>query len=238
VSKDSVSVSISASNSSLLESLFKILTVTNQSISSQYNCFYTSKWPHFLSQSPPSAADCYVLSHSPPVTGTYANKMVRHPEIVRPQAASLLHWLSTKFGQTKLALVNVKWSVQWNSAICWQDMMRRWHSPEWTVATNGRAALKMFVAHDHKNQSDQNNKGTRRSTIHDGSLPIAAAVHAASTFAHAVYEQTNLWTWEHLVYSAAVPIIYKLPPRCVVPTPNVQHESTTQSIRRTWRLRW
>ena len=57
--------------------------------------------------------------------------------------------------------------------------------------------------------------------------------------AHAVYEQTNLWTWEHLVYSAAaVPIIYKPPPRCVVPTPNVQHESTTQSIRRTWRLRW
>ena len=64
------------------------------------------------------------------------------------------------------------------------------------------------------------------STIID-MLRAAAAVHVALTFAHAVYEQTNLSTQEQLVYSAAVPIIFKPPTRFVVPMPNVQHESTS-----------
>jgi hypothetical protein len=93
VSKDSVFVSISASNSS------QILIVTNRFISSQYDCLCTSEWPHFLSQSPPISSGLLCSVSFPSIhwhvckrNGYNIQRLSGH------SAASTLHWSFAKFG--------------------------------------------------------------------------------------------------------------------------------------------
>ena len=84
VGKGWVFKAISTSKSSRLQTLFienHEWPVTNPTVPSHSDCFYTSQLPHFLFQSTPSAADCYTPSNLLHSLAQHKRKL-RHPEIV------------------------------------------------------------------------------------------------------------------------------------------------------------
>ena len=106
-------VPIFASESPPLESLFienHERPVTNPTVLSHNDCFFTSQSPHFLSQSTPSAADCYFSSNLLRSLAQH-KQTLRHPEIVIllctfSSSPTPLHQMFDKFdSQMKLTVL-------------------------------------------------------------------------------------------------------------------------------------